>query len=76
LNRGLAHEIISLGGRVVWVDSSPDPEIPTLFLPKTTELIRPLVETLPLQMLTLVMANRKGIQARKFCYVGKVTAHE
>jgi glucosamine--fructose-6-phosphate aminotransferase (isomerizing) len=76
LNRDLAREIISYGGRVVWLDSAPDSEIPTLLLPKTSELTRPLVETLPLQMLTLVMSNRKGLQAGQFRYLGKVTSRE
>lgn len=76
LNRDLAREIISYGGRVIWLDSSPDPEIPTLLLPKTSELTRPLVETLPLQMLTLVMSNRKGLQAGQFRYLKKITSRE
>jgi len=54
----------------------PYPEIPTLLLPVTSELTRPLVEILPLQMLTLVMANRKGLQAGQFRYVSKVTDRE
>jgi glucosamine--fructose-6-phosphate aminotransferase (isomerizing) len=76
LNRDLAREIITYGGRVIWLDSSQDPEIPTLLLPKTSELARPLVEALPLQMLTLVMSNRKGLQAGQFRYLGKVTSRE
>jgi len=76
LNRDLAREIISYGGRVIWLDSAPDSEIPTLLLPKTGELTRPLVETLPLQMLTLVMSNRKGLQAGQFRYLNKITSRE
>ena len=76
LNRELAREIISYGGRVIWLDSSPDPEIPTLLYPMTSELTRPLVEILPMQMLTLVIANRKGLQAGKFRHVSKVTSRE
>jgi len=76
LNRNLALEIISHGGRVMWADSEPDPELPTLLLPKTSDIARPLAEILPLQMLTLMMARRKGLQAGKFRYVGKVTASE
>jgi glucosamine--fructose-6-phosphate aminotransferase (isomerizing) len=76
LNRDLAKEIISYGGRVIWLDSSLDSEIPTLLLPKTSELTRPLVETLPLQMLTLVMSNRKGLQAGQFRYLSKITSKE
>jgi glucosamine--fructose-6-phosphate aminotransferase (isomerizing) len=76
LNRDLAREIISYSGRVIWLDSAPDSEIPTLLLPKTSELTRPLVETLPLQMLTLVMSNRKGLQAGQFRYLKKITSRE
>jgi glutamine---fructose-6-phosphate transaminase (isomerizing) len=76
LNRHLALEIISHGGKVIWVDSASDPEIPTLVLPVTSELSRPLVEILPMQMLTLAMARRKGLQAGQFRHVSKVTARE
>ena len=76
LNRDLAREIISHAGRVLWADSSPDPEIHTLLLPVTSELTRPLVEILPMQMLTLVMANRKRLQAGEFRHVSKVTDRE
>ena len=76
LNRDLALEILSHGGKALWVDSSPDSEIPTLLLPATDELTRPLVEILPMQILTLVMAQRKGLQAGQFRHVSKVTARE
>lgn len=76
LNHDLAREIISYGGRVIWLDSSPDSEIPTLLLPKTSSLTRPQVEILPLQLLTLIMSNRKGIQAGQFRYLKKITSRE
>jgi glucosamine--fructose-6-phosphate aminotransferase (isomerizing) len=76
LNHNLGLEIISHGGRVLWVDSIPDPEISTLLLPKVSEFARPLIEILPLQILTLVMARRKGLQAGQFRYLGKVTDSE
>ena len=76
LNRELAREIISYGGKAIWLDSVPDPEIPTLFLPETDELARPLVEILPMQMLTLVMANRKHLEAGTFRYITKITDRE
>jgi glucosamine--fructose-6-phosphate aminotransferase (isomerizing) len=76
LNRDLAREIISYGGQVIWLDSAPDSEIPTLLLPKISELTRPLVEILPLQILTLVMSRRKGLQAGQFRYLKKVTLRE
>ena len=76
LNRTLAQDILSHHGKVIWVDSSPDAEIPTHVLPVTSELTRPLIEILPMQLLTLAMAQRKGIEAGKFRTVSKVTARE
>ncbi|HSB01235.1 MAG TPA: SIS domain-containing protein [Anaerolineales bacterium] len=76
LNRDLALEILSYGGKVIWVDSVPDQKIPTALLPATSQLTRSLVEILPMQMLTLVMANRKSLEAGTFRHVSKVTNRE
>ena len=76
LNRNLGLDIISHGGSVLCVDSNPDTALPTLVLPKVSEYARPLLEILPLQMLTLVMARRKGLQVGEFRYLGKVTDRE
>lgn len=76
LNRELAREIISYGGKAIWLDSVPDPEIPTLGIPTTTEFTLPLVEILPMQMLTLAMAQRKNIRAGVFRHVSKITERE
>lgn len=76
MNRALAQDILSYNGRVIWVDSKSDAEIPTLLIPATEELSRPLVEILPMQILTLVMARRKGIEPGTFRYIGKVTTLE
>jgi glucosamine--fructose-6-phosphate aminotransferase (isomerizing) len=76
LNRRLGLEIVSLGGRVLWLDSKPEPQLQTVLLPITSENSRPLVEILPMQLLSLVMAERKGIQAGQFRHVGKVTTSE
>ena len=76
LNRSLAQDILARGGKVIWLDSKHDPAIPTFLLPETSGLVLPLVEILPMQMLTLVMANRKGIEAGHFRHVSKVTSRE
>jgi glucosamine--fructose-6-phosphate aminotransferase (isomerizing) len=76
LNRELAREIMSYGGKAIWLDSAPDPEIPTVLFPETSELTRPLVEILPMQMLTLAMAKRRGLEAGKFRHVSKITNRE
>jgi glucosamine--fructose-6-phosphate aminotransferase (isomerizing) len=76
LNRELAREILLYGGKVIWLDSVPDPELPTILFPETTDLVRPLVEILPMQMLTLAMANRSNVEAGKFHHVSKITDRE
>ena len=76
LNRELAGEIISYEGKAIWLDSVPDPEIPTILFPETSALTRPLVEILPMQMLTLAMAKRKNLEAGKFRHVSKITDRE
>jgi glucosamine--fructose-6-phosphate aminotransferase (isomerizing) len=76
LNRDLALEIIRYGGRALWIDMIQDGELPTLLLPPAGEVTRPLLEILPLQLLSLAMAGRKGLQAGQFRYISKVTARE
>lgn len=76
MNRALAQDILSYNGEVIWVDSKPDAEIPTLLLPAVGDLSRPLVEILPMQLLTLLMARRKRIEAGMFRHIQKVTARE
>jgi len=76
MNRALAREIALYGGNVIWVDSSADVEFPTLHLPVTSERTLPLLEILPMQILTLVMARRKGIEAGQFRYINKITTTE
>lgn len=76
LNRELALEIVRLGGRAFWLSQKPDSELPTLRLPEVDEIALPLVEILPLQMLTLLMAQRQGVEAGQFRHVQKITQRE
>jgi glucosamine--fructose-6-phosphate aminotransferase (isomerizing) len=76
LNHRLALEIIDYGGHVFWIDHSPDPDLITLLIPKTSDRTRPFVEILPLQMLTIVMSRLKKIEPGHFRNVGKITERE
>jgi glucosamine--fructose-6-phosphate aminotransferase (isomerizing) len=76
LNRELALEVVNHGGKVLWIASQIDPQLPTLKLPEVDETVRPLVEILPLQMLTIVMAERTGFEPGIFRHIGKVTLQE
>lgn len=76
LNRKLALDIQKNGGHALWIDTKNDAELPTLSIPESGELTRPITEILPMQMLTLMIARRKNIAAGQFRIVGKVTVEE
>jgi glutamine---fructose-6-phosphate transaminase (isomerizing) len=76
LNHGLALEVVGCGGKVLWLGMRPDPQLPTLQLPDVEDNVRPLVEILPLQMLTILMAQRNGFEPGKFRNITKVTSQE
>lgn len=76
LNRALGVEVQALGGKVIWLGMREEPGLPAFLLPRVDERARPLVEILPLQLLTLVMARRKGLVAGKFRHVDKITTQE
>ncbi len=75
-NRDLAREVAAHGGKAIWLAMQMDSSLPTLHLPPVDESARPLVEILPLQMLTIVMARRNGLEPGKFRHIGKVTLRE
>jgi glucosamine--fructose-6-phosphate aminotransferase (isomerizing) len=76
LNHNLATDIVKHGGQALWIDSAPDTHLPAIIHPATFDLARPLMEILPLQLLTIALAERKGIQPGHFQVVGKVTSRE
>ncbi len=75
LNRKLAVDIVEHGGRAIWLDSIIDPELPTFVFP-VVDLVRPVTEILPMQLLTLVMAKREGVEPGIFRFIGKITTTE
>lgn len=75
-NRDLAGDVLKYGGKVVWVSEQQDPDLPSFVLPDVGDHTRPLVEILVGQMLSVVLARRKGIEPGYFRYVGKVTLKE
>lgn len=76
LNRDLALEVARLGGNVLWLAQEADDVLPTLRLPAVDDIALPLVEILPLQMLTILMAQRKGMEPGIFRHVPKITLRE
>jgi glucosamine--fructose-6-phosphate aminotransferase (isomerizing) len=76
LNRELALEIIRLGGKSIWLAFQQDTDLPTIQLPRVDEDVRPLVEILPMQMMSIAMAKRAGLEPGMFHHIGKVTLRE
>jgi glucosamine--fructose-6-phosphate aminotransferase (isomerizing) len=75
-NHNLALDVFKHDGRALWVDTENDVRLPTILVPSTDELVRPLVEILPMQLLTLVLADRNNVTAGQFRIIGKVTTVE
>ncbi len=76
LNRELAMEVVSYGGRVLWFATEADHQLSTIQIPRVDESVRSLVEILPLQMLSLVISQRLGIEPGKFRHITKITVQE
>jgi glucosamine--fructose-6-phosphate aminotransferase (isomerizing) len=68
----LADDIRRYGGRVVWLGQTvPDPD--AFPLPACRGVAREIAEILPLQLLSVVLAERAGIEPGVFRYLDKVT---
>ena len=72
LNRRLVADITNAGGRAALV--TPLEPIAEVFrLPKVPDAVRPILEILPVQMLSLALASRGGFEAGCFVRASKIT---
>ncbi len=72
INREMEHDLAAFGTRVVWTDTQHSPggaRMPDLAGPHA----RSIAEILPLQLLSVVLAERSGTQPGAFQKIGKVT---
>ena len=79
LNLQLARDIVKFGGKVILFSDEKDvPKngILPLNLPIQTELYAPLIEIVPIQLLSRRLAIEKGLKPGEFERAGKVTRHE
>ncbi|WP_299025330.1 SIS domain-containing protein [uncultured Thermanaerothrix sp.] len=76
LNRALGLEIQDYGGQVTWLSPTPAEGLPWLPLPAVPEAALPLVEILPVQALSVVLAEAGAREPGQFRYIGKITARE
>jgi glucosamine--fructose-6-phosphate aminotransferase (isomerizing) len=74
LNERLIRDITAMGGRVISV--SPTAQSEPFRLPDVQEEFLPLVEILPVQLLTLAIGKAKDMKAGEFRHMGKVTTIE
>lgn len=76
INRQLAMDAHKEGAHVIWLAGQPDPVLPTFLLPDVPDAVKPLVEILAFQVMTLVNAKRTGFEPGVFRHIGKVTVTE
>jgi glucosamine--fructose-6-phosphate aminotransferase (isomerizing) len=74
LNLNLAKQLQAAGAIVGWVDTCANPGV--YHLPPAPESLRPIMEILPVQMLTLALAELQGRVAGQFERSTKVTVIE
>lgn len=74
LNRGLVDDIRRAGGRAFLC--GPHTDLEPLRLPGAAPGLRPILEILPTQMITLALAALSGVEAGKFRKATKVTEKE
>jgi glucosamine--fructose-6-phosphate aminotransferase (isomerizing) len=75
-NRAFAEEIANLGANVIWVGSNPHPELSTLSIPEVPDLFLPIMEILPMQLISIYLAESRGLIAGRIHHIGKVTSKE
>jgi len=74
LQARLLDDIRQAGGKTSWIaeDASPG----AWRLPETPPAVRPILEILPVQMMTLALAAEAGIEAGRFARIPKITTME
>jgi glucosamine--fructose-6-phosphate aminotransferase (isomerizing) len=72
LNGRLADDIRGGGGRAVLIRSNETPQ-GVFEIAKLPAAVRPIVEILPIQMLSLAIAARDGVEAGRFQRASKIT---
>ena len=74
LNHGLLRDVKERGVRCVWIgEDAVDTE---LRLPAIAPTLRPIMEILPVQMITLALAANANREAGKFEHATKITTVE
>ena len=74
LNSSMYKDLIKLKANPIWISAEAHPLHPGISAPPlTSQLTRPIGEVIVMQILTLVLANRKGDEPGKFRQISKIT---
>ncbi|GDX24198.1 glucosamine--fructose-6-phosphate aminotransferase [Actinomycetes bacterium] len=74
LNSSMYKDLIKLKANPIWISAEAHPLYPGISAPPlTSQLTRPVSEVIVMQILTLVLANRKGDEPGKFRQISKIT---
>jgi glucosamine--fructose-6-phosphate aminotransferase (isomerizing) len=76
LNHRLALDILDHGGQPLWLSEEEDDRLPSVRIPAVEPVARPLAEILPVQMLTIALAEQQGLVPGAFRHLGKVVDKE
>jgi glutamine---fructose-6-phosphate transaminase (isomerizing) len=76
LNKKLCEDLLGFQSKAFWVSSQPADNLPWIEMPAWRGCGMALAEILPLQLLTIALANQKGLEAGKFFHSGKITLTE
>lgn len=76
INRTVAKDAAGFGSQIFWIGSQPEETLKAFRLPETGEYALPILEVLPLQLMTIALADFTGVQAGIFRNIGKVTKTE
>ena len=72
----LAEEVYKYGSQVIWIGNHPPESIKSIQIPEVPEIALPLAEILPMQLIALVLTNKKKLEAGKFRHIGKIVLNE
>ncbi len=76
LNKKLCEELISYQAKAFWMDAKADASLPIIEMPAWRGTGQPIAEIIPLQLMSVAIANVRGIEGGKFFRSGKITLTE
>ncbi|MGB9673657.1 MAG: SIS domain-containing protein [Anaerolineales bacterium] len=76
LNKKLLLDLLKYGAKGYFLTDEEEKDIPTITIPRGEEIALPLLEIVPLQCLSISLAELSGLEAGKFFRLGKITQEE